>query len=77
MTDQEFINETVNNWKKSLKDFDHPSTRRLVQRQIDEIDLLTEGGMDIDEEESFRSMYPDNFDSFDELSIALDNLLWS
>ena len=77
MTDQEFINETVGNWKKSLKDFDHPSTRRLVQRQIDEIDMLTEGGMDIDEEVSFRSMYPDNFDSFDELATALDNLLWS
>ena len=77
MTDQEFINDTVGNWKRSLNSSNHPSTRRLVQRQIDEIDLLTEGCMDIDEEVSFRSMYPDNFDSFDELATALDNLLWS
>lgn len=77
LSDQEIINEAVNNWKRSLKDSDHPSTRRLIQHQIDEIDMLIDGDLDPEEEESFRSMYPENFNSFSDLARELDNLLWS
>ena len=77
LSDQEIINETVNNWKRSLKESDHLSTRRLILRQIDEIDMLIDGDLDSEEAESFRSMYPENFNSFSDLARELDNLLWS